>query len=333
MNNDIILKNSMTLEEWLSYWFETYAKRTVKQSTAVSYIGYINNHICPKIGVCKLSELNTDVLQRFFNDIYDNGSKRGGGLSAKTVHNIELMLHKALAKAVDLELLRRNYAESVELPKSTAPEMRVLTVIEQRQLMTALRLSEERYAVGVWLSLATGLRIGEVLGLQWRDIDFSSRKLYVRRTVNRLKKIDDKGDKKTEIVVGTPKSAKSIRDIPFTASFAETLQEYMEVSKKNQNIRQLRDTDFVIAYRRGKPTEPKSLQKCFHRIADSAGISGATFHSLRHTFATRAIEKGVDVKTLSVLLGHADVGTTLNRYAHVLDEQKRKTMDILLEDF
>lgn len=333
MIDEIVLNNSMTLEEWLSYWFETYARRTIKQSTAVSYMGYINNHICPKIGVCKLSELNTDVLQRYFNEEYDSGNIKGGGLSAKTVHNMELMLHKALAKAVDLELLRRNYAESVELPKSVAPEMRVLTIAEQKRLMTALSYSEERYASGVWLSLATGLRIGEVLGLQWRDIDFSARKLYVRRTVNRLKTIDNEGNKKTEIVVGTPKSAKSVRDIPFNASVETALKNYRDISRKTMNVRQLRPTDFVVALHRGKPTEPKSLQKCFHRIADSAGITGATFHSLRHTFATRAIEKGVDVKTLSVLLGHADVGTTLNRYAHVLDEQKRKTMDILLEDF
>lgn len=328
------LGSEMQLGEWLTYWFETYAKRTVKQSTAVSYIGYINNHISPNIGVYRLSELNTDILQRFFNAEYDNGSKKGGGLSAKTVHNIELMLHKSLAKAVDLELIRRNFAESVELPKSVSPEMRVLSVIEQQQLMSVLKYSEERYAVGVWLSLATGMRIGEVLGLQWRDIDFTERKLYIRRTVNRLKKVDSCTDsKKTEIVVGTTKSAKSVRDIPFNAAVEEFLKNYKKLSMKNMNVRQLGSTDFVVAFSRGKPAEPKSLQKCFRRIAESAGISGASFHSLRHTFATRAIEKGVDVKTLSILLGHADVGTTLNRYAHVLDEQKRKTMDVLLADF
>lgn len=333
---NIVISTDMTIEDWLHYWYEVYAKRNIKQSTAVSYIGYINNHITPKIGTQSLSELNTDMLQRFFNSEYDTGNKKrdkkAKGLSPKTIHNISLMLHKALAKAVDLELLRRNYIDSVELPRTEAPEMRVLTITEQQELMKILKTTDDKYAYGIWISMATGLRIGEVLGLQWRDIDFNERKLYVRRTVNRLQTIDG-SEKKTEIVVGSPKSKKSIRDIPFTVAVADNFKAYQAVAQKNMSVSQLKPTDFIIAMQHDKPTEPKTLQKSFRRLIDEAGITDASFHCLRHTFATRAIEKGVDVKTLSVILGHADVSTTLNRYAHVLDEQKRKTMDILLEDF
>lgn len=330
-----VLSPEMTLSEWLAYWFETYAKRTIKQSTAISYRGYINNHITPQIGSYKLSELNTDILQCFFNYEYDYGNKRqncSSGLSAKTLHNIKLMLHKALNKAVDNELIRRNFSDSVELPKVVEPDMRVLTVAEQQRLMSILKNTDEKYAMGIWISITTGLRIGEVLGLQWQDIDYSANKLYVRRTVNRLQCIDQTSDsgRRTEIVIGKPKSRKSIRDIPFNESFEETIKIYERSSR--MKVIHIKPTDFVVTVNHNKPTEPKVMQECFQRVCECAGIKDATFHSLRHTFATRAIEKGVDVKTLSVLLGHADVSTTLNRYAHVLDEQKRKTMDILLAD-
>jgi len=326
----MILDINMTLSDWLEYWFENYARRTVKRSTAISYRGYINNHISPKVGLCKLSELNTDILQTFFNSEYDSGNKKGGGLSAKTLHNMKLMLHKALSKAVDLELLRRNFTESVELPQMVSPEMRVLTLREQTQLMEEIRRSDDCYASGVWISLATGLRIGEVVGLQWGDIDFDEKRIYIRRTVSRLQKLED-SDKKTEIVIGTPKSRKSIRYIPFNSAVEARLLDYRE-KYSNTFSADVNSADFFISVRRGKPVETKSLQKYFGKLTDRAGISGATFHTLRHTFATRGIEKGIDPKTLSVLLGHADVATTLSRYAHVLDEQKRKAMDILLDD-
>lgn len=324
----MILNDNIALSTWLEYWFDNYAKRTIKQSTAISYRGYINNHINPKIGDYKLSELNTDLLQRFFNQEYDEGSKKGGGLSAKTIHNINLMLHKALSKAVDLELIRRNFSESVELPRLSQPEMRVLTLAEQKRLIKAIRNSDHIYAYGVLISLFTGMRIGEVIGLQWGDIDFEENKLHIRRTVSRLQCLDS-SEKKTELVIGTPKSRKSLRIIPFNDAMKSMLLDYQ---KKYISIYHLSSTAFFLSATGNKPIEPKSLQKYFYKLTVEAKITGATFHTLRHTFATRGIEKGIDPKTLSVLLGHSDVSTTLNRYAHVLDEQKRKAMDILLED-
>ncbi len=320
-----------TMKEWLQYWFEVYAKRNIKQSTAISYIGYINNHLVPQIGEYRLSEINTNLLQEFFNNRMDFGGKKCGPLSPKTLHNMKLMLHKSLKKAVELELLQRNYAEFVELPRQSKPNMRVLDLAEQRQLVTTLRHTNEKLYIGAMISLATGLRLGEVLGLKWSDIDYNNSMLHIRRTVNRLCTID--GDTKTEIVVGTPKSDSSVRDIPFNYNVQKYFEEYYTRSLKILGKRKLKSDDFVLSLRYGHPVEPKTMQSAFKRIVSEAKISDTNFHALRHTFATRAIEKGVDVKTLSVLLGHADISTTLNRYAHVLDDQKRKTMDILLSDY
>ena len=323
---DIELKKEMTFEEWLKYWFETYSRRTVKHSTAVSYIGYINGHITPNIGSLMLSELNTDVLQRFINNQSDNGSLKGGGLSPKTLQNMNRMIHKSLEKAIELDLIVKNYASFVEIPRIEEVEMRVLTVEEQQLLENELKTSNEKLAFGVYLSLTLGIRLGEVLGLRWSDIDTRKGIVHIRRTVNRLEKLDGSG---TELVVGTPKSKNSLRDIPISEGYCQKLMCYW--ARSSQIMRKPpKDTDYLLRSAVGGPAEPKTMQKTFKRILKAAGVADANFHSLRHTFATRAIEKGADVKTLSVLLGHSDVNITLNRYAHVLDEQKRKTMNLLL---
>lgn len=322
----VLLKKEMTFDKWLTYWFETYSRRTVKHSTAISYIGYINGHIAPQIGSYTLSELNTDVLQRFINAQSDNGSLKGGGLSPKTLQNMNRMIHKSLEKALELDLITKNYASFVEIPRIEEPEMRVLTIGEQELLMKELKTSSEKLAFGIYLSLTLGIRLGEVLGLRWSDIDFKKGIVHIRRTVNRLEKIDGLG---TELVVGTPKSKKSLRDIPISEGYCRNLMLYW--ARLSRIMRKPpKDDDYLLRSSVGGPAEPKTLQETFKRTLRSAGIADANFHSLRHTFATRAIEKGADVKTLSVLLGHSSVNITLNRYAHVLDEQKRKTMELLL---
>ena len=213
---------------------------------------------------------------------------------------------------MDLDLISKNYAEFVELPRVDEVEMRVLTVKEQEQLENELAVSNEKLAFGVYLSLKLGIRLGEVLGLRWCDIDFNSGIVHIRRTVNRLEKLDGSG---TELVVGTPKSKKSVRDIPISEGFWKKLLLYW--AKQSRMMRKPpRNDDYLLCSSIGGPAEPKTMQETFKRILKVAGIADANFHSLRHTFATRAIEKGADVKTLSVLLGHSDVNITANTYAH-----------------
>ncbi|MGN1134773.1 MAG: tyrosine-type recombinase/integrase [Oscillospiraceae bacterium] len=238
--------------------------------------------------------------------------------------NISRMIHKSMQKALELELIKKNYVEFIELPKQETPEMRVLTVCEQELLMNELKRTDEKLAFGVYLSLALGIRLGEVLGLRWSDIDLKNGIVHIRRTVNRLPVID--GSVKTELVVGTPKSKKSVRDIPIND---ELCKEIISYNAKTNHL--VYNDNYLLRSSIGGPAEPKTLQDTFKRILKDAGIADANFHSLRHTFATRAIEKGVDVKTLSVILGHSSVNFTLDRYAHVLDKQKRETMELLLE--
>lgn len=328
---DAAFDKEMALKEWLDYWFDTYSRYNVKRSTAISYRGYIDNHFC-LIGDLHMSAITTDKLQRFFNRQYNEGSAKGGGLSPKTLQNMKRMLHKSLGKAVDLGIIEKNYSDCIELPRQQKQNVQALNVDEQQRLIREIKLSDKPLVFGVYISLKTGLRLGEVLGLQWRDIDFDNRIIHVRRAVNRLNKLNYNGvGTKTELRMETLKSDASYRDIPVTESLIKKFG-YEKAKLEQRYKKTMSEEDFVISSRYGYPAEPKTLQKTYLMIAQSANISNTHFHCLRHTFATRAIEKGADPKTVSVLLGHADVSITLNRYTHVMEEQKRKTMEMLLDD-
>lgn len=328
----------MNLGQWLEKWFNVYSQIRIKQSTCVSYYGYIYNHIMPDdISQIKLSKLNTDIFQDFFNRKFESGRLDGksGGLSAKTLRNIRMMLHISLKKAYECNLVEKNFLEYVILPPVRKKEMRVLSVSEQTKLLSELKKGEHNqyYAFGVFLCLAIGIRIGELCGLKWCDIDYENHLMRIRRTVERLPNLDEKSNSKTSIYITSPKSDASIRDIPINDILLNKFDDYKLSVSKNFYKSKIDTDSFILCTQSSKPVEPKTIQSFFSKVILSAGISHTNFHALRHTFATRALENGIDFKTLSVLLGHADISTTMNRYAHVLDKQRRDAMNVILSQF
>ena len=321
------MTNNMTLSEWLQKWFNLYSKPNIKQSTAVSYECYIRKHISPLIGDIQMKDINLDTMQNFFN-------KKSSELSPKSISNIRMMLHKAFKIAVINDLISKNYIEYVTLPKVIQPEMRVLTRSEQSKLLISIRSTDEPYAFGIFLCLTTGLRIGELCALTWSDIDFINSQLKVRHTLQRLMRLDDysDGDFKhtTKIYVGTPKSTASIRNIPLDTTIMNEILNHKENMERLYGNAITSPTEYLITRRLGYPTEPKTLQDYFKYLIEISGIEKANFHALRHTFATRALEAGIDFKTLSVLLGHSDINVTMNRYAHVLENTKREAMNSII---
>lgn len=327
--------NKYSVEKWLREWLELYALPTVKRSTYISYEGYVRIHLVPEIGQIKLTSLSTRDLQKFFKE--KAGTEEKKGLAPKTLRNIYNMLHSALDQAVADHKILRNPTLNVKLPKVKSKEMRVLTVEEQAVLQEAVSRFDELHAYGITFAVSTGVRLGELLALRWKDVNEKEHYIYVRRTLGRLQKVDEKGHlvKKekgtpsTEIVVRSPKSELSMRKIPLFDELWDDLMAYKEKQNalKDALGSEYQDQGYIFATPLGHHNDPKVYQTLFKRIVADAGIESANFHALRHTFATRALESGMDIKVLSALLGHAQASTTLNLYGHVLPDHKKISME------
>lgn len=327
---DTMPKNfqSVTLGEWLDLCLDVYMKNTLKQSTYSSYESYIRVHFKPALGNILLKDLTPRLLQQYYN--YKAEQE---GLAPKTIVNLNLFLHKALSYAVNEGYIISNPAACINLPRGDKPQIEILTRDEQIRLMQGSY--QHRYGVFIRLVLFTGIRLGELLGLRWEDVDFSSRTLYIRRTLNRLSKIERMGESEcsTEIVIQSPKSQNSIRRIPLLPGVIADLQGWNDVQNADRlavagNYEQ---SGFIVTNPMGKYIEPRTFKDYYNQILQISGLHHFTFHALRHTFASRAMEQGMDAKTLSMILGHSSVSFTLDTYTHVLDEHKRAGMALMGE--
>lgn len=316
----------ITLGAWMDRWLENYARPTIKHSTYCSYELYVRAHIKPQIGGLYMSTLRADDLQAFFNERGKNGNQaRKGGLAPKTLTNLRNMMHMAFGQAVKNHLLQENLIEGIRLPKATKTEMRVLSREEQRRLMTAAHLAPEPAAFGIIFDMFTGLRLGELCGLRWENVDMESRSFLVCETRNRLPNHDDSIAASTTVkTTPTTKTDNSRRRVFIMDELFHDFEMYrsIQMSIKEQDY-SYNPEGYVFCQENGSPYEPRTYQDLFKRCVRQAGIPDANFHSLRHTFATRSLEQGMDVVTLSRLLGHANPSITLDKYGHALDDHKR----------
>lgn len=325
---------------WLQEWLITYALPTVKQSTYVSYEGYIRIHLLPELGETMLTALNREQIQRFFNK-KSAGSPDKKGLSPKSLKNIYNMLNSTLEQAVTNEKIIRNPLRGIKLPKIVKKEIRILETDEQTKLQVAARNSPEPQAFGIIFTLSTGVRLGELLGLKQSDLNYQRHSVIVRRTIGRLQRVDENGSlikrgdgiKTTEIVVRSPKSANSQREIPLFDELWNELLSYCEKMKAMMDDLGIpyNQDSYVFCNYSGNPYDPRVYEDLFKRTLKAANLKRINFHALRHTFATRALEAGMDIKVLSSILGHAQASTTLNLYAHALADHRKLSMDKMSE--
>lgn len=303
---------------------QEYYERYIKGHPGWDFAGvYADDGISDlSIGKLKLKDITPSLLQNFYHE------KVAGGLSQKTVMNMNLCLHKCLSQAEMEGFLLSNPAAKLNLRRGEKPEILVLTRAQQRLLMEKSRNC--RYGVFIRLVLATGLRMGELLALQWKDIDLEQSTLYVRRTLNRLKSYKDEGPK-TEIVFGTPKSQNSRRSIPLLPAVVADLKAWQKIQDADRLAlgSGYAKTDMVVTNEVGGYIEQTVFRGYYTALLQDAGLPHFTFHALRHTFATRALEQGMDPKTLSAILGHYSVAFTLDTYAHVLNEHKHKAISLM----
>ncbi len=305
----------MNYKDWLNVWIDNTVKPTLKSRTYTRYKEIIGGHINPKLGRYDLNELTPIVLQKFVAELLQNGNLiTGKGLSANTVNTVVTVLQNSLKSAFVFGELKEYTADRIKRPKAKASEVNCFSLTEQRQIEQKIMQSKKDKLFGIILCLYTGLRIGELLALTWNDIDFSKRIISVTKSCHYAKGDSGKFERLTEL----PKTVTSRRKIPIPKQMLAMLK----IIKKRSKI------GYVIASG-AQPVSVRSYQRSFALMLKKLKIPHKSFHSLRHTFATRALECGMDVKTLSELLGHKNAGITLNRYVHSLMEHKREMMNKL----
>lgn len=277
----------------------------LKPSSYQRYQGFWRNHIEGPIGTVCVTYLTTAGIQQFA------ANRLTAGLSPQSVNAVLIFLHSVLTYGH--QQYRLPMPDIVYLAVSRK-EMRVLSASEQQTLVKHLLIDTDIYKLGILVALYMGLRIGELCGLRWSDI--SEDCIKIRRTVQRLKKTDGSG---TELHIGSPKTDSSARIIPIP-SFLQPLID---------NFRPSNDERYFLAGHSTDIPEPRKMQYKFKRYLQAAGIEKANFHALRHTFATRAVECGFEIKSLSEVLGHSNVNITLNKYVHSSFELKQENMERL----
>ena len=319
--NTYIEPSQITLYNWLCTWLDTY-NQDIRATTRVNYETYVHRHIRSTIGRYKLSDVTTIIIQQFYNDKVKSGKLDGSGegLNPKTLRNMHNMLHKALNQAVYLNMIAKNPVDYAVLPKRNKTEMRYFTKDEQKRLQEVIR--GNRLEMPVLLDLYTGMRQGELLGLMWKNVHIDlNGQSYIRvvQTLMRIQNPDTNSDKKTVLTICEPKTKNSIRTIPLIPEIAERLSIYRIKQAEYFKGNELPKSDFVFTSTTGTPIEPRDFQRDFKKILIKYGLSVVNVHGLRHTFATRSLESGMSVKTLSKILGHANTAFTMDTYCHASD--------------
>ena len=305
------------LKDIATQWLED-LKAIRKKSTIAKYKGQLQKYITPNFGNLCINKITNSELVNFSRKLLSGCN--GRVLSPRTVADI-LSRMKSIRKFALLQGYNIGYTSDFMSVPQDKKTIRVLTTREQEILINYLNTKTDAINLGLLLCLSTGLRIGELCALKWDDISISEGELHVRRTMQRLQNLDKTQVAKTYIDIGEPKSKCSVRTIPLPNSIVSLLKTacvsgaYLLTGQKSYFI------------------EPRTMENRFKRVLKECGIEKANFHSLRHTFATRCVEVGFDIKSLSEILGHANVNITLNRYVHPTMKLKRENMNKLSELF
>lgn len=296
-----------TIREIAAAWKE-YKRPYVKQSTMAAYVLILENHILPTFG--EDNSLPEQSVQAFVLH------KIESGLSTKSVKDILIVLKMVMKFGVKKEWMTY-YEWDIKYPPSSENKvLDVLSVTNHRKILNHIQSHFTFMGLGIYISLSTGLRIGEICALKWSDINVTDGILTVNRTIERIYIIE--GEKKhTELVINTPKTKNSCREIPMNKELLGMLKPLKKVV----------NDDYYILTNDERPTEPRTYRNYYKRLMEKLDIPKLKYHGLRHSFATPCIEVGCDYKTVSVLLGHSNISTTLNLYVHPNMEQKKRCID------
>lgn len=304
-------------EYWLSEWLNK-KKISVKDSTYIRYRNTVDNHIVPLLGKYPINKISTSLMEQYVQKKMTCGRIDGnGGISPKMMSDIMVIIKETFKYAQNCGVTTVCNFSGINI-RNNSQIMRVLSNSEEKRLMSVLQSDTDLYKLGVYICLFTGIRLGELCALQWKNISFPDKTLKVTQTMQRLQCTDKGTSHKTQIILTEPKSYAAARTIPIP----EFLTEMMFPFASSPNA-------FVLSNECNKYVEPRTMQNRFKKYLAEGHILDANFHSLRHTFATRCVEIGFDIKTLSEILGHSNVKITLDKYVHSSLKLKRSYMDKL----
>lgn len=310
-------ENDMSMEKLLNSWLSE-KELTLKKSALLKYKTIINLHIIPELGSKLVNKITIEEIDAFLSNKLHRGRKDGnGGLSKSYIKTMSIIILSSLNFAVSIGIRDAQY---IKISKISIEKRRIVVLNNktQRMILESLSPTSSTTELGIIIALNTGLRIGEVCALRWDDIDLQDDIIHVRHSIIRVE--SSTSNRKTELIIDSPKTSSSIRDIPINTTMKSLLigckfpKEDTFILSGNSNF-----------------ISPRTFEYRFHKVLNKYNIPDFNFHTLRHTFATRCIECGVDVKTLSEILGHSNVNITLNNYIHPSFEAKRIQMEKLDE--
>ena len=301
------MKNNCTFREAAVLWAQE-KKMYVKKSSFAAYSLILSNHLIPAFG--DMEDIREEDVQKFILEKLDSG--RG----SKTVKDMLIVLKMVMKYAAKHEYMPYRQVEARFPTGRERTELPVLCRADQKRMMKYMTDNFSFRNLGVYICLSAGLRIGELCALKWENLDVVRGVIVVEKTIQRVYFVDD-GERHTELLIDTPKSANSIREIPMTK----------ELLRMVRPLRKIVNPSYFILTNSSRPTEPRTYRNYYKKLITEIGIPPLKFHGLRHSFATRCIEGRCDYKTVSVLLGHSNISTTLNLYVHPNIDQKKRCVE------
>jgi len=310
------IKRIAVFDEIAALWLSD-IKNTVKESTYTRYYRCVEKYLLPYLKNQTLTQTDRRFYRFLTDKLLEHGGSGGKPLSAKTVADI-LGVLKAILRYGEENGYPVPPCDCIKYPPQKNATISILSESERIKIEQLLANSEDTLCLGILFTLYTGVRIGELCGLRWEDIDFAAGTVHIRRTVERIANLDQHTQQKTKVIISEPKTENAVREIPLPSFLAKLLSD----GRKSDDCYLLTGTP--------KPTEPHQYYVRYRKFLQRNGVENHTFHALRHTFATRCVELGFDTKSLSEILGHSNVTTTLKFYVHPTLQQKKAQMELLV---